>query len=280
MSLLDALKRVFRHRPDATTSVQEKSRAMTLESPVGNTEPVCPHCELSLEKMPARKKRCPRCGKYIYVRTRPADRVKVLVTEEQAAVIEQQWGIHCDEQENARLRSLPGFEQARTQLVQSLRREPTEHEVVLELANRDLALHGERRNWGLYRNAKLQIAESLRRLGKTKASLTAYLEVCYLDVNGPENVGAINDPELLTECPPFRPDTAQLARGLLWEVETMRQGLKLNPNQLRGAFLSAAANDHRSLNLPVSPEEAWRKLSQELSAGDVSDEATMTARGH
>ena len=38
--------------------------------------------------MPERKKKCPSCGRYIYVKTRPSDRLRVLVTEEGAKQIE------------------------------------------------------------------------------------------------------------------------------------------------------------------------------------------------
>ncbi len=58
---------------------------------LGNTEPVCPYCAKSLDKMPGRKTKCPFCNNYMYVRTRPADNKKVVVTEQDAARIEEQW---------------------------------------------------------------------------------------------------------------------------------------------------------------------------------------------
>ena len=48
----------------------------------------CPYCNALLERMPERKKKCPSCGRYIYVKTRPSDRLRVLVTEEGAKQIE------------------------------------------------------------------------------------------------------------------------------------------------------------------------------------------------
>jgi uncharacterized Zn finger protein (UPF0148 family) len=61
---------------------------------IGNLDNTCPYCGSSLAERPKRKKKCPHCGNYIYVRTRPADRKKVLVTEEQAQEIEQQWEVY------------------------------------------------------------------------------------------------------------------------------------------------------------------------------------------
>jgi DNA-directed RNA polymerase subunit M/transcription elongation factor TFIIS len=62
-------------------------------APVGNTDAVCPHCNHAMEKMPGRKKKCPHCGEFMYVRTRPGDGLRVLVTKSQAEQIEEQWSI-------------------------------------------------------------------------------------------------------------------------------------------------------------------------------------------
>ena len=41
----------------------------------------CPYCNMLLGSMPQRKMKCPSCGQYIFVRTRPSDRQRILVTE-------------------------------------------------------------------------------------------------------------------------------------------------------------------------------------------------------
>ncbi|MCX6844454.1 MAG: hypothetical protein NTX53_19505 [candidate division WOR-3 bacterium] len=276
-SILRKAWRFLTGRRVAATPVQHRRETRATGINVGCTEPVCPHCQQRLEMMPVRKKKCPSCGQFIYVRTRPADRAKVLVTEAQAAVIEQQWVDHHSEQETARLRGLPGYEQARTQLLRSTSREPTGHEVALELANRELAVYRDQRQWGLYCNAKLQLAKELRMLGRKKASLAAYLEACYLDLNGPANVVRVDDPENLlgmddlavsAEFPPFRPGDAWLSPMILEDVKDLQRELGMNLVQIKNTFLSTAAANHRSLNLPVSPEAAWRQLSRELSGKD------------
>jgi len=58
---------------------------------LGNTEPVCPYCAKPLDKMPGRKTKCPFCSNYMYVRTRPVDKKRVVVTEQDAAKIDEQW---------------------------------------------------------------------------------------------------------------------------------------------------------------------------------------------
>lgn len=62
-----------------------------LYHPVGNDKPICPYCSFKLEKMLVRKKACPNCKNPIFVRTRPFDRKKVLVTEEQVKEIQEQY---------------------------------------------------------------------------------------------------------------------------------------------------------------------------------------------
>jgi len=58
----------------------------------------CPYCGNPLAKTPGRKTKCPHCGGFIYVRTRPSDRKSVLATKEQADAIEAEWRMVTDSQ--------------------------------------------------------------------------------------------------------------------------------------------------------------------------------------
>lgn len=58
---------------------------------IGNAEPVCPYCSYRFDKMPQRKKRCPKCANFVYSRTRPLDNKKVLIKEDQIDELESQW---------------------------------------------------------------------------------------------------------------------------------------------------------------------------------------------
>ena len=60
---------------------------------IGVAEPICPYCGNVLEKMPGRKKKCPNCSNYVFVRTRPLDGKKVLIREDQKEEMEEQWVI-------------------------------------------------------------------------------------------------------------------------------------------------------------------------------------------
>lgn len=60
-------------------------------SEIGRADNVCPHCSVTLAKLPSRKTKCTSCGAFILVRTRPLDRKRVLVTEEEALRLETEW---------------------------------------------------------------------------------------------------------------------------------------------------------------------------------------------
>ena len=55
------------------------------------SEAVCPYCKKVLEQKPQRKKKCPFCKNFIYVRTLPSTRSKILVTEDEAKKIDLEW---------------------------------------------------------------------------------------------------------------------------------------------------------------------------------------------
>jgi len=61
----------------------------------------CPHCNAILEPVPQRKKKCPICNQYIFVRTRPLDKQRVLVTEEGSKQIDDDWAKIREEKNKA-----------------------------------------------------------------------------------------------------------------------------------------------------------------------------------
>lgn len=60
---------------------------------------ICPHCGGKFKKPPQRKTRCKHCGAHVFVKKRPSDRVRRLVTEEQAVDIECEWTRYHEEQQ-------------------------------------------------------------------------------------------------------------------------------------------------------------------------------------
>ena len=60
-------------------------------SEIGRVDNLCPYCEQRLTKRPERKTACPHCGNLIFVRSRPVDRKRVLLTESQTSEVEAEW---------------------------------------------------------------------------------------------------------------------------------------------------------------------------------------------
>lgn len=68
-----------------------------MEAP--NSDDICPHCGGKFKKPPQRKTGCKHCGKHVFVKGRPSDRVRRLVTEAQAFDIECEWMRYYAEQQ-------------------------------------------------------------------------------------------------------------------------------------------------------------------------------------
>jgi len=269
--LMACLKR--KQKPEARVSISiQRSSGPTLRKnqkmrrklqSVGNVDAVCPHCNQPLVKKPGRKKKCPHCGEFIFVRTRPSDEQRVLVTAAQAEEIEEQWsivnGTHAEY-----LAQNKRFSDEKAKLATRFRREPSENDIKWSLLNKDLIGHANNANWGLYRNAKCEMAEILRKESRTSPALELYLEVLYLDVNGPNNIGGIRDTDLLKEFPPFNKKDAFLAPGVVSRAAATIQELELDDKGVKSIFFKVAERNFTSLQLPVTPDTGWRKIQKEL----------------
>lgn len=56
-----------------------------------SVNPHCPYCQSAFDPIPTRKTKCKSCGKYVYLKRRPDDPQKRLVTEQQKGQIEAEW---------------------------------------------------------------------------------------------------------------------------------------------------------------------------------------------
>lgn len=228
-------------------------------------KPECPYCHASLAKIPGRKTKCPTCGEFMYVRTRPKDNVRVVVTKKEADKIDEDWAIVGGTYEQY-LDNKEAFAQEKEILRKRFGgQEPSDRDVAWGLFNKQLIDHMRNGDWGLYRNTRFGMAELLSRDLKFKHALQTYLEVCYLDLNGASNRGGMNDPELLKEYPPFDLKTAFLAPGMIDIVKRIVERLKMNKDDLRSLFVEHNTRLSQSLKLPLSPDKAWSSIEKALS---------------
>jgi len=250
--------------PPSAPSARKDRKSKRGMKPIGNMDAICPHCTHILDKMPGRKKKCPHCGEFIFVRTRPSDEQRVLVTEVQAQEIEEQWsivnGTH-GEYVDAKKR----FSDEKAKLAERFGREPSENDVTWSMLNQELIEHASQQNWGLFRNAKMQMADIYRKESKLEDALGAYFEVCYLDLNGPNNMSGVTDPELLREFPPWNPkQDAFLAPGIVDRVARLIQKTETDESIAKNMFKVRARKLKVNLRLPVSEENAWAEIHKAL----------------
>ncbi len=244
MGILD----LFRSQPKTNKQQREQKDERKAE---------CPNCHKALSKLPGAKTKCPHCGEFMFVRTRPKDNARVVVTKAEADKIDEEWsivaGTHdifiAEKEEFAKEKEI-------------LRRrfggkEPSDNDVRWGLLNKQLIEHAKNGDWGLYRNSRFQMAEILRGEMKLKEALRTYLEVCYLDLNGPSNTGGMRDPELLKEFPPFDPNRDSfLAPGVIDLIKRIVLKLKLSKDEVRQIYLEHNSRVGQSLKLPLSPEKS------------------------
>lgn len=75
--------------------------------------------------------------------------------------------------------------------------EPSESDIEWHLLLDELIEHAKNNQWGLYSNTILRMAEHLYKLKEFDQSLRKYLNVLYLDINGPNNVSFLMESRIL-----------------------------------------------------------------------------------
>jgi predicted RNA-binding Zn-ribbon protein involved in translation (DUF1610 family) len=229
----------------------------------------CPYCGQSLSKIPGSKTKCPHCGEFMYVRTQPKDNARVVVTKEQADKIEEEWSIVAGTHDTYLAQKETFAEEKELLKTKFGGKEPSDNDVRWGLLNKQLLEHARKGDWGLYRNDRFEMAEILRQEMKLREALRTYLEVCYLDLNGPNNRGGMTDPELLRRFPPFTPDeSAFLAPGVVDRIRQVIRKLKLTEKEIKDLFFEQNSHIENSLRLPLTPEACWQGIETSIR-GDL-----------
>lgn len=232
--------------------------------PIGNISNECPYCSFILKDRPSRKKKCPNCENYIYVRVRPLDRKKVLLTKEQSDELEKQWEKYNFEKYTDPELKLE-IERTRQQLLVKFGHEPSEHDVYWSIYNKELVEHSRNGDWGLYRNTRNKMAEQLERENNISQALDTYIEVSYIDSNGPRNMGGVNDSYILNKYPPFDPSRGSQAPGIVYNINILSKKLSITESNLQLKYFAISKSIKSELNLHITPEDAWKQFRKYLS---------------
>jgi len=214
----------------------------------------CPYCKKILEEIPTRKSKCPYCSEYIYSKTRPLDRKKILVTEKQKDEVEDQWAQYYEAKEEAELMENPEFASAKKDLTKQFGKEPNINDVKWRVFNQKIIEYAFKKQWGLYRNNKLDLAFLLQKEKKSKQALNTLFEVCYLDINGCNNLP--NE---------FNPKSAFMAPGVIGHIQDLISELELSEKQAKEMFCSINKEMKPVKDMPITEEKAWEKLLKEIN---------------
>lgn len=252
------------NKPKVTVKASYETSSYEPKAVKDLREPYCPSCGGNLDKIPGAKKACPHCGKFIFVRTTPED-TRVLVNEQGVEEIEEKWAIAngCHDEY---LKEKQRVIDTKEKLTKSFGKEASKNDVTWSLLNQDLMENAKNRDWGLYRNTTLTMGQLVKREGKLEHALRTYLEVCYMDLNGPTNSNKLKSPELLKEFPEFDLQTAFIAPGLVDEILAMSKKLGYDIDKIEKIFIEAGQKHYESLKLyPLKPEQAWLKFRESLA---------------
>ncbi len=251
--MLKFVKKIFSR---SSTPIETKYR-----EDIGSTEKDCPYCGVTLENFPGRKTKCKVCENYIYVRTRPSDEQRILVKESELERVEELWAIKNGTHEDF-LNKRKKYDDEKAFLRIKLNREPTDVDIQLSLLQKELPVHSENGDWGLYRNSKMSIAKLFFKAEKYEAALKEYLEVQFIDLNGPNNAIRISGVPSKA-CPSFTPDSAFIAPGIVREIERTLNKLNRDVTSIEDEFMSYGETLKREFHLPLSAKAAWKKLKRD-----------------
>ncbi len=122
-------------------------------------------------------------------------------------------------------------------------------------------------NFALFRNARLNTAllleeEVEKDEGLLRKTLATHLELCYIDLNGPQN-STTSERELTKEVP-FDPSQGVLAPGIVNITNVYIERLGLTRAETEALFYKHNSRHLSRLNLPLSIDEGWNKLESDL----------------
>lgn len=228
----------------------------------------CPYCNGVLDKVPGAKTKCPCCKKFIFVRTRPQDEVRVVVTAEDADKIDEEWRIINGTQE-AFLDNQRKFDDRREILRKKLGgKNPARKDVQWSLFNESLMEHLKNGEMGLYRNVKLDMAQTLKKEGKLKEALKTYLGICYLDLNGPMNDVVKDEQGNIIEVNLFNPDFGDLVPGIVKEIKRIVEKEGLEKNKIKEIYFELNSKIKKSTKAPLDLEDCFKKIEKEIFQRD------------
>lgn len=177
------------------------------------SEQKCPYCHTALLSAPKAKKKCPSCGEFIFVRTRPSDHQHVLVTGEEAKEIDAErhalQSIGIDNKE---------YQEIEKELTRKFGKPPLGGDVVWSAFNKKLQEAMRRSDWHQMKMIYLGQARFLYEEGREFFDVLQQAAKCQLRYY--ESSGVVKKVKILTcqdccdKCKAFEPRQISIKEAL------------------------------------------------------------------
>lgn len=138
-----------------------------------------------------------------------------------------------------------------------LGKEPSNYEVMTAFLTKECGYLASRNDWGLYTNVIGKQAELSKLMGNNKEALMFYLTICYLDMNGPNNLGEMGRTPGIKR---FDPQDWPL---IVEPIIKINKSLNLSEEEIKKLFFDYNKMIQDSLKLPVSLKKAWDRIEKE-----------------
>lgn len=212
----------------------------------------CPYCSKQLDKMPVKKTKCPDCGQYMYSRTSPKTREKILVREDQVAEIEAQWQKYHLQKEIQNIFEEYHVDSETKAIIADYLKErdgntPTNRDIAWQLLDEQLQMNVHEKRMIPYRNNLMRMANFSQMESNFPSAIKYYGQVCFMDINGPIGVGGF-DPN--SERAVIYPNICRMINDFL-----NKTGNQLH--EMKPLLMETWAELQIAVNAPVSPENAW-----------------------
>jgi len=225
----------------------------------------CPSCKGILKKVPGAKTKCPHCGEFMYVRTEPHSRKRVVVNFAGAEEIDDEIA-RLNGTYDQRVAERKRAEVTRERLKERFHgQEPSQEDIEWSLLVQDGVKYAREANWYSYMLNLNQKASVWERRGKKPMAITAYLQTAFMACNGPEDFGSFKQNGMSVQdlkfmgIVPFDPRKA--SGNLSWIINQLNSILSseaLGLDTLESMFYDAC--NKMKMELPVSAQSCWKML--------------------
>jgi hypothetical protein len=122
-------------------------------------------------------------------------------------------------------------------------------------------------DFALFRSARLSMALLLEEEVEKdeellRKTLATHLELCYIDLNGPQN-STSRERELNHEAP-FNPSQGVLTPSIVNITNVYIERLGLTRAETKSLFLKHSSRHLSGINIPIMAEDGWNKLEPNL----------------